>query len=173
MSHRYFFALWPDAATRDRLAAIGAQLSPGTGKPVNRDNLHITLSFLGPRDAAVVEKLRKGAAEIQGRAFKLQLDQSGWWRKPQVAWLGTAQPPPALLELAAALNRLLTVHGIRPDDRPFAAHLTIARKVTKQPRGFAFDYVIWPISSFCLVQSRTLPAGAEYEVIATWPLSSD
>ena len=173
MSHRYFFALWPDAATRDRLAAIGAQLSPGTGKLVARRNLHLTLAFLGTLDAPIVEKLKQGAASINTGAFTLQFDQLGWWRKPQVAWLGATHAPRALQDLVVAVNGLLATHAIKPDDRPYQPHLTIARKVANLPLEFAFDPVIWPVRSFSLVQSRTLPTGAEYEVIATWPLSSD
>ena len=170
---RYFFALWPDELTRDKLADICAHLPPGSGKLVAKRNLHITLAFLGSLDEAVVEKLRRGADLIKGDSFTLQFDQLGWWRKPQVAWLGAAHPPQALPDLVAAVNRLLETHAIKPDDRPYQPHLTIARKVANLPLEFAFDPVIWPVRSFCLVQSRTLPAGAEYEVIATWPLSSD
>lgn len=172
MTHRYFFALLPDEITRDRLVDTCALLRRGDGRLVKRKNLHLTLAFLGSQDAAVIDKLRRGAAMIQAPAFTLQLDQSGWWRKPQVAWLGALSPPQALLDLVTALNSLQTAHGIHPELRPYLAHLTIARKVTKNPGEFAFDPVTWPVSSFSLVQSRTLPAGAEYEVLETWPLSS-
>jgi len=172
MTHRYFFALWPDAVTRDRLVNICALLRRGDGKLVMRENLHLTLAFLGSQDAAMIDKLRRGAAMIQSPAFTLQLDQSGWWRKPQVAWLGALSPPRALLDLVTALTSLQMAEGIHTDNRPYLAHLTIARKVTKKPGEFAFDPVTWPVSSFSLVQSRTLSTGAEYEVLETWPLSS-
>ena len=168
---RFFFALWPDEATRDKLAGVCAQLPPGTGKVISRQNLHITLSFLGTLDTPIVENLCRDAASIKGRPFTLQLDQMGWWRKPQVFWIGTADTPKDLLVLVVAVNGLLEAHGILPDDRPYAPHMTIARKVAGKPREFAFAPVTWPVSSFSLVQSRTLPAGAEYEVIATWPFS--
>ena len=154
------------------MAAICAQLPSGSGKLVPKRNLHITLAFLGPLETGVVNNLRRDAASIKTAAFTLQLDQLGWWRQPRVAWLGAADNPRTLLDLVAAVNKMLMTHGLRPDDRPYQAHLTIARKVTKNPGEFTFDPILWPVSSFALVQSRTLPAGAEYEVIATWPLSS-
>ena len=113
----------------------------------------------------------RGAALIRGRPFSLQLDQLGWWRQPQVAWISAAYPPQALLDLVVAVNRLQEAHGLQPDDRPYQPHLTIARKVVKNLGEFTFAPIAWPVSSFSLVQSRTLPSGAEYEVIATWPFS--
>ena len=172
MTHRYFFGLMPDEVTRDRLVNICALLRRGDGKLVQRKNLHLTLAFLGLQEAAVIDQLREGAAMIQAPAFTLQLDQSGWWRKPQVVWLGALSPPQTLLDLVTALTSLQMAQGIHTDNRPYLAHLTIARKVTKKPGELAFDPVTWPVSSFSLVQSRTLPAGAEYEVLETWPLSS-
>jgi 2'-5' RNA ligase len=172
MPYRYFFALWPDTATRTRLAEICALLPPGTGKTVTRQNLHITLCFLGVQDLTMVENLRRGAAEIKGRPFSLRLEQSGWWRKPQVVWVGGLDSPTALLDLVTAINRLAAAHGVRTDDRPYQPHLTIARKVTKKPDEIAFDPINWPINSFSLVRSRTLNSGPVYETIETWPLSS-
>ena len=42
--HRLFFALWPDDATRARLAQAARQWSH---RPVADDKLHMTLHFLG------------------------------------------------------------------------------------------------------------------------------
>ncbi len=58
-----------------------------------------------------------------------------------------------------------------PERRPYRAHLTLARKVGKAPRSQAIEAIQWPVNEFCLVQSRTLPTGAEYAVLRTWPLS--
>ena len=143
----------------------------GTGRIVPGQNLHITLAFLGSLDSEVVSNLRQGAASINTGPFSLQLDELGWWRKPRVIWLAASQVPAALLELVTALNSLLLPQGIRPDSRPYQAHLTVARKAAAKPRELDFKPIDWRISSFCLVQSNTLPAGAVYEVIETWPLS--
>lgn len=169
---RHFFAFWPDEDTRDQLAAVAEQLPPGTGRIVPRQNLHITLAFLGSLDRPVVKRLREGAAAIPARPFSLQLDDMGWWRKPRVIWLTATEVPAALLELAAALNDLVVSQGIRPDSRPYRPHLTVARKAGKKPAEIAWQPIDWRIDSFCLVHSNTLPEGAVYDVIETWPLSS-
>ena len=170
---RTFFALWPSDDTRDKLVEVCRKLPPGTGRIVPRQNLHITLAFLGSLDDAVVADLRRGAAAIAAGAFSLRLDEIGWWRKPRVVWLGATTVADALLGLVADINTLITVQAIRPDSRPYQPHLTIARKAAKKPREIDFSPINWRIDSFCLVQSSTLPAGAVYEVVETWPLSSD
>ena len=169
---RYFFALWPDDSTRDRLVEACQTLPAGTGRIVPRQNLHITLAFLGPLDGPVVDRLRAGAAAITADPFSLHLDEFGWWRKPRVVWLAATHIPNALLELVTAVNTLIQAQGIRPDTRPYRPHLTIARKTGKKPAEIACLPVDWRIDSFCLVQSNTLPEGAVYEIIETWPLSS-
>ena len=120
----------------------------------------------------MVDRLREGAAAIHARPFSLRLDEIGWWRKPQVVWLAARQIPEDLLELAAAVNTLTRTQSIRTDNRPYRAHLTIARKAGKKPAESACRPVDWRIDSFCLVQSNTLPDGAVYDIIGTWPLSS-
>jgi 2'-5' RNA ligase len=173
MPSRSFFALWPDDPTRDRLETISRGLPPATGKLVARENFHITLAFLGSLEPAVVDNLRAGAALIKGRRFAVQLDHLGWWRRPQVLWLGALSTPQPLLELVEAINALQVSLHLRPDTRPYQPHLTIARKVARKPRTAVIAPLEWKISSFCLAQSRTLPAGAEYAVVDSWPLSSD
>jgi 2'-5' RNA ligase len=45
---RLFFACWPDAALQEQLAQLGRQLQRQSGgKPSRRENLHLTLVFLG------------------------------------------------------------------------------------------------------------------------------
>ena len=170
---RTFFALWPDDDTRDKLVEVCKKLPPGTGRIVPARNLHITLAFLGPLDSTVVDLLRRGAAAITAGRFSLVLEETGWWRKPRVVWIGARDAPDTLLKLVSDINSLLLSQDIRPDDRPYQPHLTIARKVSRKPGKFDFKPIDWQIDSFCLVQSNTLPDGAVYEVIETWPLSSD
>lgn len=173
MAYRCFFALWPDDDTRDHLIEVCRKLPPETGRFIPKQNLHITLAFLGSLESMVVDNLRQGAAAITARQFSLRLQETGWWRKPRVVWLAAPDVPDALLKLVSDINTLISSQGIRPDTRPYQPHLTIARKAAGKPGKFEFEPIDWRIDSFCLVQSSTLPEGAVYEVIETWPLSSD
>jgi len=170
---RHFFALWPDEDIRDRLVEVCNLLPADTGRFVPRQNLHITLAFLGSLEDAVISDLRQAAATIAARRFSLQLEELGWWRKPRVVWIAAPVVPERLLKLVAEINTLLLAQQVRTEDRPYQPHLTIARKAARKPRNVNFQPIDWQINSFCLVQSTTLPDGAVYEVIETWPLSSN
>ena len=168
---RYFFALWPDDAVRRQLQAVSKRLPDTCGRKVRTENLHITLLFLGHVENTLMEGMRSAAADISGRQFTLSLDRHGWWKRPRVIWLGTDTVPPALAELAGALNGIAAAHGIAVDAHRFTPHLTLVRKANRPPAGFSSAPVIWNIREFVLVQSLTHASGAEYQVVQNWPLT--
>ena len=49
-------------------------------------------------------------------------------------------------------------------------YATLARKARRARLPDSIEPIQWPISSFALVESKTLPTGAEYSVLRTWPL---
>jgi len=173
-TRRLFFALWPDDATRARLAAISAALPARCGRRVATGNLHITLSFLGSVEAARLDCLRRGPDAIRAPALTLPLERLGWFRRARVVWLAPedAHVPPALIELVGAVNRVVRGCGLEPDGRAWRPHLTLTRKAAKPPREQAFEPVYWDIREFTLVESVTHDKGPEYRVLARWPLLS-
>jgi 2'-5' RNA ligase len=168
-TQRLFFALWPDAAVRRQIQACLQVLPKTDGRTIREADLHITLVFLGARRAEERERAEHIADRITVEPFEMQLDTLGFWPKPQVIWLGMRTVPGALRALAACLAEDLRGAGFELDTRPFAPHMTIRRKVRKAPAQATFDAVRWAASSFALVESRTLPTGAEYHVLRHWP----
>lgn len=161
---RLFFALWPDEATRQDLAGLSELLPPG-GKPVALENLHITLVFLGSVNEAQEEDLIAGAGRIECKPFTLSLDQLAWWRKPRIIQASPTETPEALQRLVGSLRQLAVNSGFAVDQRPFEAHVTLARKVRTAKILPQPAPVTWPVDNFCLVRSDTLPEGAQYEVV--------
>lgn len=172
---RLFFALWPDAAVRARLAAIGAALPARCGRRVAAENLHITLSFLGNVPGEELDCLTEGASEIHSPALTLVLERLGWFRRARVVWLAPAeaQAPAALIDLAGRVNRVVRRCGLEPDGRAWHPHLTLTRKAARPPRDTEVNPVYWEISDFCLVESVTRAGGPEYRVLQRWPLTRD
>lgn len=114
-------------------------------KPVASENLHLTLRFLGDTPAAHVPALAvaldDAAAESGIGVFEMHWARLGRLpreqRKPaRVIHVEPADPEP-LQKLAAAIEAALTRleldPPIAPADRPFTAHLTLAR--IKTPPG--------------------------------------
>lgn len=133
---RAFAALTIPDSVRDRLGAFCGGLRgrpPGTElKWVRAENLHITVRFFGDLDRKALEKAR-GAI----RSLDLAWDPPGLLvgalgafpspRRPQVYWIGIEDPTGGLAGLAAAADLAIRRAGFGPADKPFVAHLTLAR----------------------------------------------
>jgi 2'-5' RNA ligase len=168
---RLFFALWPDPQTRCSLAALAERVAVETGgRATTPDNVHLTLAFLGaqPRDSAAGLVARAGA--IDASPFVLTLDHIGCWRKNAVAWLGASEIPPALASLRKSLLASLAPLHIDDEGRPFAVHVTLARKVTTLLRRRLPAPIVWPVDALVLVASDTASDGPVYRVLAGLPL---
>lgn len=172
-AQRLFFALWPEPETAHRIWRATANLVPkGVGRRLPAEHIHLTLAFLGTRDDADQQCLMQAADRVHAEGFDLTLEQPGHFPRPQVVWLGLTSIPPALQELQTKLvNQLTQECGYEPEARPFLPHVTLWRKVKRAALPTLSDPITWPVSHFVLARSRTLPSGAEYAVLQTWPLA--
>lgn len=169
-TQRLFFAFWPPAElSRELHRFADIALRGGAGRRVVPENIHLTLAFLGPVDASIRQCAEQAVAAVRGEPFTLVLDQSGCWPKPGVLWVGPARAPAPLLNFVRSLNSALTGCGFEAEQRPYAAHLTLARKVRCQSLHPAQGYS-WEIDRFHLVLSRTHKDGAQYEILRSWTL---
>ena len=76
--------------------------------------------------------------------------------------------PPALVRLQASLDQELRSREFVLDQRPFAAHATLARKiVTALPRE-PMAPIGWNVRDFVLVRSET--GRGNYTVLQRWNL---
>lgn len=171
-TQRLFFALWPNESLRDRLHALTPRaLAPGSGRHVRRDNLHITLVFLGSVDLKTRECVENVASALDCESFTLSLDELGYWPKPRILWVGASRLPEQLRRLVETLNEQLIACGPNPEKRPYRAHMTLARKVKKHPRADAIAPIDWHVDHFVLVESHTRPNGVSYQVLRSWALA--
>lgn len=169
---RLFFALWPDDAARAALADL-ARSTAGRygGRPVPAANLHLTLVFLGEVDPARIGALRSAAEGLACPGFPFQLDRIGGFRRAGVAWAGCRRPPPALLSLQSTIEGRIREAGFSPDDRAFAAHLTLARRVREPVEPEDMQAVEWRANAFALVESAR--GEGAYRTLAEWPLGEE
>lgn len=138
---RLFFAIEADPATRAALTAAAERYRPLTGKArwTQRENLHLTLHFLGeyPESALPVLETVLSAAAAGLSPFSLTVCGAGTFgRRDDILWLGLA----ACLDRSHPLQRLyhqlqqaLAAAGLPGDNRPYAPHITIAREVRLLP----------------------------------------
>jgi 2'-5' RNA ligase len=163
---RLFCALRLPDDVLDELAAWQA-VELGRGRVVPRENLHVTLAFLGHRPAAevplVVAELRAAAAA----AGPLRLGVARYRETRSVGMLALDDEGGAAALMAADLHARLARHGLyRPEGRPWLPHLTVLRFRERPRLQPALPNVrsIVP-SDAAAYLSRLGPGGARYEVL--------
>jgi len=170
-TQRLFFALWPEPALQQRLAQAAAALLPrAAGRRVREENLHCTLVFLGAVEAAQRLCLEDAASLVRAEPFTLTLDRLGYFRRPQVAWLGCTTTPAALQALVAGLSYGAASCGFPPEQRPYEVHLTVARKLRRDPGRLPLMPIAWPVKQFALMESVSEPDGVHYRPLRFWEL---
>ncbi len=171
--HRIFFALWPDEAIRQALAAVVKPCLAGhPAKKVPPHNWHLTLAFLGNVTQAQYECALQQAARVQGETFELVFDKFGYWSRPRVVWLGCNEVPVQLQTLVEQLNINLVPCEYRPEHRIYAPHLTLLRKANHDIKIGKVAPVNWRVKEFVLVESTMTDKGSVYQVIKRWPLAA-
>ncbi len=167
-SRRVFFALWPDADTRARLArATKDAVSRSGGRPIAKDRFHVTVAFLGNLTPAGLE-IASAVPPISVGAFALVLDTVGVFAASRTLWLGARSVPPALSELESRLWEALTPKGFIREERIYLPHVTLARRA--RPVEAQIDPVEWPVDELALVESLPMGRNVHYEPLRSWPL---
>lgn len=175
VTHRLFFALWPDDALRARIAATASELerehAPG-GRRLKPDRYHVTLQFLGdfrPLPDRLLDDARAAADTVRSAAFELPLDCVGSFRSANVWWLGSHAMPDGLRALWDSLGCALARRRVpvKPGGR-FTPHLTIQRDVRRHLPPTPLPAALpWTVREFVLLDSRQ---GRAYDVLGRWPL---
>src|SRR6185437_6985863 len=159
-SSRYFFAVWPPASTAAALEGWAKKLE---GRVTPAEKIHLTLAFMGP---VAPEKALEAARSVRARAHVLPIDKAQYWKHNRIVWAGPRETPAALAALVDALQRELRQAGYVLDERPFAAHVTLARSAPPPSRELApLPQVEWPVNELTLVRSTNSPKGSSYEVV--------
>jgi 2'-5' RNA ligase len=166
---RLFLALWPGDAVRRALAEVAESLAElASGKAVPAEKIHLTLCFLGEIADSRVGAVREAGLSVRAPRFELVIDHVGSFRKARVAWAGSSSVPPALTELQSALDSALRLRDFRLEDRPFAPHVTLARKIERPVPRAPMPAIRWRPPGLALVHSQA--GTGRYEVLETWPL---
>lgn len=182
---RSFIAVHASEAASRELERLLTRLSPlARLRWVNRQQLHITLKFLGERSPELTVKVLDALSSITFNPFDIELDRAGVFpnmRSPRVLWLGcgrSSENPLSggakeLAALAARVDEALSKIGIEREVRPFKAHMTLAR-CNGEPLPDALEKALadvpkfsWTCSSMSLMRSVLTPRGPIYTEMTT------
>ena len=169
---RLFFALWPDDDVVQQIKQHALPFfADCQGRRLHVHNWHITLAYFGMADSETRACLEQQAQSIQSQPFALELQLTGFWPRPKVAWLAPKEIPETLVQLAQDLQQALVPCGYTPESRAYQPHITLVRKAKRAPAKAEVKSIKMDVSQFCLVESQTTDKGAEYSILKRWDLS--
>ncbi|MFN7573384.1 MAG: RNA 2',3'-cyclic phosphodiesterase [Betaproteobacteria bacterium] len=168
---RCFVALWPDPATRARLAALTAEQQARfpQARPMLAENLHLTLAFIGELDDPQARAVAQAVARIDCTPLDWTLDRVGAFARAQVLWAGGPRSEP-LDALAAQVRATLDALAIRYDRKLFAAHVTLLRDLPRAQASKAAQPIapppLWHAARPVLLRSATEAGRLRYVEVA-------
>jgi 2'-5' RNA ligase len=178
---RAFFGLPVPEPQREELAPFlnaCSQVAPHF-RWTPRDNLHLTIRFVGNVERGLVESVAGALAHRSFAAFDVELGDVGSFgrgRAARVVWLGLRKGAEVAAALASQVEEECVRVGLAAESRPYTAHLTLARA---RPRGGASLPELpalprvrpWRADQLVLYSSRLTRTGTVYEVLRTLELA--
>ncbi len=186
---RLFIALPCPAALTGRLTTLSHELDSSDWQLsfTPPEQFHLTLHFLGPTPARLLEDLGKelSAWAHARRAFDLRLgglDVFPNWESPRVLWTGFSGQTSLLQELYGSSRRLLSAKRLFDLPADYVPHLTLARVQDLRPtwdpsRVQALlpqwqDLGTFSVEKVQLIQSILRPEGAKHQILREFKLGS-
>ena len=174
---RLFVALpVPDAIAKGLMLLQGGV--PGA-RWQSREQLHLTLRFIGEVDGADVRAIDDALAGIDAPAFELQLHGVGQFgnKQPHTLW-AAARENEMLEHLARKVDTAIRKVGQPQDAHKFMPHVTLARlrhpdldKIREWLSAHAlFTSDQFAVDAFCLYSSKLTSDGSVYRVEQEYPL---
>ncbi|MBU1003893.1 MAG: RNA 2',3'-cyclic phosphodiesterase [Proteobacteria bacterium] len=192
---RLFTGLALPQGYQDGLAQLRRTWQPQLGpllKLVRDGNWHVTLKYLGSVAEQDLDGVKQALAGVRFEPFTAQaggcgtFPPRGW---PRVLWVGMERGAQEMAALAASVDRALEPLGYAPQDRPFHAHLTLARinppgrtKSAEHTQGDSWPEVIariatrqweaFEVQGFTLWRSVLGPGGPRYTSLVDYGATS-
>ncbi len=130
---RLFIACLFDDETLDALCALrdDLHLVAGRASYTVKENLHLTLEFLGECDGRQADNLARLIENLDFEAMELVFNKAGCFRgRDGDTWWTAPKPDKDLFRLHSSLMAGLADLGFKPSHRgPYKPHVTLARRV--------------------------------------------
>lgn len=155
---------------------------------VDRQNMHLTLRFLGETTEAQVQQIQTELQEIVsahgGMTFHLTgLGAFPSLQRPRVLWVGLDGDVQILVALQRAVEEICQQVGFEAEKKPFSPHITLAR-LNRQPSRADIDQVAkvlgegvqieaipdlqkpYCLQEVSLIHSQLTPRGSRYQTLS-------
>ena len=161
---RYFVALPVPPDLKARYQTFQKEYSGGTLRWAHKDDLHITLRYIGFSAEDKAEEIAGKLAEIRFLKFHIAVDGFGFFEnKKQTVLYAAVQSTRKLTALCTDVTDKLQQTGLTFTPRPYVPHITLARMNKNQTTNvrqtierYKTDFrSTWEATSFCLMRSNT------------------
>jgi 2'-5' RNA ligase len=122
------------------LQALGGDL-----KPVERENIHITLKFLGNVSTPRLAEVKSSLKQLDVPAFTAEIKGAGAFpnlNHMNVLWVGVNEGWSQVEQIYEQVEKLLSSLGFRRENRPFSPHITIARVRSARKRDEIANFLL-------------------------------
>lgn len=171
---RLFISINFPEEVKKEILKIQSLLPEFEGKKIEKENLHLTLKFLGEVDENFLNEIKNALGTIEFPEFEASLGTLGLFheREIRILWAGVSGCERLQKEVDASLKMLF-----KKEER-FMGHLTIARVKKIRDKKFflrEFKKILFPkisfrIKDFYLMESRLTAKGPTYLIIKKYPL---
>ena len=174
---RLFTALEIPSPIALRISMLQAGLSGA--RWIDRENLHITLRFIGDVDLPLARELVRALERVKTHPFNLRLEGLDVFggKKPRSLYAGAVRDD-ALVALQSEHERICQNIGLDAEGRRFKPHVTLARirnvslpdiaRYLSANGGFSSE--AFPVGRFVLMSSRDSVGGGPYVIEESYQL---
>jgi 2'-5' RNA ligase len=138
---------------------------------MEREQLHLTLRFIGEVDGSDAAAIDDALSQIRSPRFTLELKGVGEFggKTPRALWAGVRNEDD-IAHLQRKIESAVQRVGIAAEERKFTPHVTLAR-LRAAPRGRVMDYLAdhalyasqpFDVNTFILYSSKPTPNGSHY-----------
>ena len=178
---RLFIAIEVPEDVKGYLSAVQEKISNDVAnkiRPVNKNQIHLTLKFLGEVQQDKAEKIKNELKKIAFSPFSVCLDKIGVFPSEsyiRVVWVGL-KPEEPVLELQKTIDESLK--KMFKKEKDFKAHITLARvkfignkeEFVEKLKKIKVENKKIEVNNFKLVRSTLTPQVPVYEEVESFDI---
>jgi len=181
---RLFVALEIEDYIKDNIVSTYSLFSNDIikAKFIPKDHMHITIKFIGEINVNDINDIIERLNDVKSafNPFKIEYEGMGAFPKPydpRIIWIGGNSSQ--LMDLAKRIDKELYKVGVKPEQRPFSSHITIARVKSTYKKNDINDIIqnnrdrafgTQTIDRFYLKKSILTPTGPIYSNVEVFEL---
>ena len=149
------------------------------GKLTEKENLHLTLNFLGNIENEQIEEIKKELRQVKFGKFSCKIGKAGFFDNEdhvRIIWVELLSEGDKLNVLQKKISEILS--EFKTDDKEFSSHITVARvkivtdkkNLIKEMKNIHFKNLDFETDKFSLMKSELMRQGPEHRTLEEFKL---